>query len=161
MADFSWLTPETFQQYGQFTPASGTPWGPIAQGAGTLASVLGQYLMGGEQRKTERLQREMMQWKFGKGKDMFAQLQNLLASGNAISPAAISQLLAQNNMANQPLRNTITQAAGRFSGMQSPETYRMMSQQMQPLQAGYSNQLGMMNQQMLQQLRQALMSSVF
>ena len=123
--------------------------GPLVPMAVEGGAGLLDYLLGGEERKQQKQL-------FGEKMNVIAMLKAALANQNqdVISPGQMSQMSALNTQGMMPTMNRIAGAAGRFSGMRSPETYRMIGQQTAPITADFLKELMFKNIAMKQQRNQ-------
>ncbi len=117
----------------------------VGYGALGLAEGAANYLGGAGERAEKR-------WGFGQRKDLYDMLRwhTYGKQGDVIDAARMNELLAQFRMANKPTQNRIAAGAGRFSGMRSPETWKMMSEQAVGPESEFMGDLALKNIQMTQ-----------
>ncbi len=109
--------------------------GMSALGAG---EGLLNWILGSEERKQQKEDYAQKQWltNFLKGK---------LNEGPVFDQAMMDSMIGNRRTAMQPTYNKIAAGAGRFSGMRSPETWKMIGEQTIPLDANFLEELIMKN----------------
>lgn len=133
----------------------------IMSGAGSALGAFGDYLGGGEQRKYEKLLRQIQQWKFGAGKDLFAKLSAMLNSGTTIAPGKRASMIGKNQQAMQGDFRRIMAALGERGDLRNPVLQRMFNQTYLPMSAEFSNKLDFADMSELSKLRSMLMSATW
>jgi hypothetical protein len=133
----------------------------IAAGAGSAIGALGDWMGGSESRKYEELMREISQWKFGEGKDLFAKLKKMYGSGTTIAPGKRASMIGKNQQAMSGAFRRILAAMGQRGDMRNPALQKMFSQTYMPMEAEFGQKLDMFDMSEMSKLRQLLMSSTF
>lgn len=131
------------------------------QASGEGLSGFMEYLGGSERRRYEKLMREMGEWKFGAGKDLYAQLQGLLSKGTTISPVRRRRMRGRYRQGLQPVLRQIMSRTGASTDLRSPEATRLVSRQYAPMEANFMAQLDQLDLRQLQELRRMLLSATF
>lgn len=133
----------------------------VAQGAGEGLSAWGQYLSEGEMRKLQALQRQIGEWKFGQGKNLYTSLMKMLKSGETLAPGKRASMIGKNEQAMQGTFGRILAALGQKGDLRNPALGKQFAETYMPMQAQFSNQLDMKNMDELSKLRSMLMSATW
>ena len=125
----------------------------VIGGGQALANIFGR----GEEKKLQKQMRQVLEWKFGRGQELFNRFDKMIKSGHAINEGAKTQAMSNFSRSLGPMLGKMAANYSRFSGLSSPEIQGAIARDTIAPMAQFRTGLDMLDMQQLQQLREALM----